>query len=97
VESYGIKMCGTEVIFNVITFIQNFIESHQSVQKLLGGFLCTYLRSLNIRHFGMVEAAGLKKCDVEVTQWHHLCSRFHLNLPVSSKLLLGDTDRQTDW
>jgi hypothetical protein len=66
VENYRIKRCGIEVIFNVITSIQNFVESHQSVQKL-GGFLCTYLRSLNVCNFGMVEAAGLKKCDVEVT------------------------------
>jgi hypothetical protein len=29
--------------------------------------VCSHLRSLNIRHFGLVEATGLKKYGVEIT------------------------------
>jgi hypothetical protein len=28
--------------------------------KVIKGFLCTHLRSLNVRHFGMAEAMGLR-------------------------------------
>jgi hypothetical protein len=47
-----------DVTFNVISSIQNFIKIHQSVQTL-SGVLCTLLRSLNARHFGMIEDTGL--------------------------------------
>jgi hypothetical protein len=43
----------TEVIFNAITTIQNFIQIHQMVQKLHN------LRILNVRHSVMVESTGL--------------------------------------
>jgi hypothetical protein len=38
-----------EVTFNAITTIQNFIQIHQSIQKL------HHLRSLNVRHFGVID------------------------------------------
>jgi hypothetical protein len=34
--SYGIKKYGVEVTFNGITFLPNFMQIHQSLQKLLG-------------------------------------------------------------
>jgi hypothetical protein len=46
--SYGIKQNAVNVIFNVIISIQNYIQIHQSVQKLHN------LRSLNVRHFGVI-------------------------------------------
>jgi hypothetical protein len=46
-----------EVNFNAITSIQNVIQIHQSVQKF------TLLRSLNVRHFEMVEDTGLSSME----------------------------------
>jgi hypothetical protein len=46
-----------EVTFNAITTIQNFIQIHQSAQKV------TLLRSLNVRHFEMAEATGLHSME----------------------------------
>jgi hypothetical protein len=123
--SYGIKEYGIEVTF-VITSIQNFIqihqsvqklhtrqkfkcppfwsdqchlqyhhfqtkfhEIHQSVQKLLGGFF-TSTSDLNVCHFGMVEATGLKMWLQGHLQWHPLPT----NPLISSKVTRGDTDRQ---
>jgi hypothetical protein len=34
--------------------------------KVIKEFLCTHLRGLNVRHFGMAEATRLNKCGVEV-------------------------------
>jgi hypothetical protein len=55
---------------------------------------CINLRSLNVRHLGMVEGTGLKSH----LQWRDLPTEFHKNLPSGSKVIRGDTqtDRQTD-
>jgi hypothetical protein len=42
-----------EVAFNAITTIQNFIQIHQSIQKVQAS------QKFKVRHFGMVEATGL--------------------------------------
>jgi hypothetical protein len=55
---------------------------------------CIHLRSLNVRHFGMVEGAGLKVWCRGYLQWHGLPTEFHKNLPTGSKVIGGD--RRTD-
>jgi hypothetical protein len=59
---------------------------------------CIHLRSLNVRHFGMVKGAGLESRHRGHLQWHDLRTEFHKNLPIGSKVIRGDTqtDRQTD-
>jgi hypothetical protein len=58
---------------------------------------CIHLRSLNVRHFGMVEDTGLKSTASRGhLQWHDLPTKFHKNLSIGSKLR-GGTHRQTDW
>jgi hypothetical protein len=47
--SYEIKEYGIEAALNIITSIQNFIQIHELVQKLY------HLRSLNVRHFGVID------------------------------------------
>jgi hypothetical protein len=63
--------------------------------KVIKRFLCTHLRSLNVRHFGMAEATRLKMWRRGHLQWHHLFTKFHENLRIYSKVIRGDT--QTDW
>jgi hypothetical protein len=53
---------------------------------------CIHLRSLNVRHFGMVEAMGLEVWLRDHLQWHDLLT----NLLKIHRKLLGDTDGQTD-
>jgi hypothetical protein len=123
--SYGIKEYGIEVTF-VITSIQNFIqihqsvqklhtrqkfkcppfwsdqchlqyhhfqtkfhEIHQSVQKLLGGFF-TSTSDLNVCHFGMVEATGLKNV---ASRSPSMASPSYQST-YQFKSYWGDTDRQ---
>jgi hypothetical protein len=59
---------------------------------------CIHLRSLNVRHFGMVEGTGLKVWRRGHLQWNDLPTKFLKNLPISSKVIRGDTqtDGQTD-
>jgi hypothetical protein len=56
-----------------------------------------HLRSLNVRHFGMVAATALKIWRVCHFQWHELHIEFHNNLPVGSEVDRegGQTDTQT--
>jgi hypothetical protein len=63
--------------------------------KDIKGFLCTHLRSLNVRHFGMAEATRLKEMWLHGhLQWHHLPTKFHENPPIDSKVISGEhTDR----
>jgi hypothetical protein len=62
---------------------------------------CIHLRSLNVRHFGMVKGTGLKVRRLGHLQWHDLPTGFNKNLPVGSEVIRGDTqtdgrtDRQT--
>jgi hypothetical protein len=58
---------------------------------------CIHLRSLNIRHFGMVEGTALKVWRRGHLQWHDLPTKFQKNLPIGSKVIWADThtDRQT--
>jgi hypothetical protein len=64
---------------------------------------CIHLRSLNVRHFWMVEGTGLKSRRRSHLQWHDFPTEFHKNLPIGSKVIRGggvkyrQTDRQTDW
>jgi hypothetical protein len=46
-----------------------------------------YLRSLNVRHLGMVKAMTLKIRSQGHLQCHHLLARFHSNPPVGSKVI----------
>jgi len=55
---------------------------------------CTLLRSLNIRHFEMVEAMRLKKWCRGHLQWRHLPTKFHKKPPIGSKVIsVAHTDR----
>jgi hypothetical protein len=59
---------------------------------------CIHLRSLNVRHFGVVEGTGLKRTCRGHLQWHDLPTEFHKNLPIGSKVISGghtQTDGQT--
>jgi len=60
---------------------------------------CIHLRSLNVRHFRMVEATGLKIWHRGHLQWHDLTAKFHENLQICSKVISGRThrDEQTAW
>jgi hypothetical protein len=53
-------------------------------------FLYTYHRNLNIHHFRMAEATGLKKCDVKVT-----CIQNFMKIHQSVKKLFVE-DTQTE-
>jgi hypothetical protein len=57
---------------------------------------CIHLRSLNVRHFGMVKGTGLKSTASRGhLQWHDTSTEFHKNLPIGSKVISGGhTDRQ---
>jgi hypothetical protein len=60
---------------------------------------CIHLRSLNIRHFGIVKGTRLGVRRRGHLQWHDLPTEFHKNLPIVSKVIRGDTqiDRQTGY
>jgi hypothetical protein len=58
---------------------------------------CAHLRNLNVRHFEIFEATGLKKCDVEVILNGSTClPKFHENPYRFKSSLVGGTDRLTD-
>jgi hypothetical protein len=46
--------------------------------------LCIHLRSLNVCHFGMVEATGLKIMVSRSIQWHRHSTEFNKNLAIGS-------------
>jgi hypothetical protein len=67
----------------------------QNVSKVINVFLYTYLRSLNVHHFGMAEATRFRKMrrrgHLEV---QYLSTKFHENPPIGSKVISGEhTDR----
>jgi hypothetical protein len=54
------------------------------------------LTTLNLNHFKMVKAMGLKISALRSPSRHYLHTKFHENLPSSSKVIsVGHTDRQT--
>jgi hypothetical protein len=57
--------------------------------KVVKGFLCIHLRSLNICHFGMAEATRLKMWHQGHLQCHHLPTKFHENSHIGSKVISG--------
>jgi hypothetical protein len=65
--------------------------------KFIKVFVCTHFRSLNVRHFGVAEAMGLKMCPRGHLQWHHLPTKFHENPLIGSKLTSGHTHIHTAW
>jgi hypothetical protein len=50
---------------------------------------CIHLRSLNIRHFGMVEATAMNSRSRCYLQCHQFLRRFHPNPPIDSKVITG--------
>jgi hypothetical protein len=55
---------------------------------------CIHFRSLNVRHFVMVEGTILKRTASRLPSMAYLPTEFHKNLPICSKVIRGDT--QTD-
>jgi hypothetical protein len=69
-----------EVTFNAITIKQNFIQITNRFKS------CTHLRSLNFRHYGILEATGLKIWHRGRLRYYNLHTKFHPNPPISSKV-----------
>jgi hypothetical protein len=59
---------------------------------------CIHLRSLNVRHFGMLARYGIKKCGIEVTfnGMTSLLNFIKIYQLVQTLMGGGDTERQTD-
>jgi hypothetical protein len=55
------------------------------------------LRRLNIRHFGLVEAKGLKKYDIEATFISMVLLLNFIKIYQPVQKLLAGTQRQTAW
>jgi hypothetical protein len=55
--------------------------------------LCIHLSVLNLNHFKMVQAMGLKLLHRGPLQWHRLPTKFNEKLPSGSNAITGD--RQT--
>jgi uncharacterized protein YneF (UPF0154 family) len=64
--------------------------------KVIKRFLCTHIRILNVRHFGMAEVTRLEMWPRGHLQWHHLPTKFHENPPIGSKVISGK-HTQTGW
>jgi hypothetical protein len=87
-----------EVTFNVITTIQDFIQIHQSVQKLLRGFFTHTPQKFKRRPFWNGWSYEIKKMwHRGHLQCHHLPTKFHENPPIGSEVISGGTHRQTGW
>jgi hypothetical protein len=62
--------------------------------KVIKGFFCTHLRSLNVCHFRMDEASRLKIRYRDHLQRHDLPTEFYENPLIGSKIISGGhTDR----
>jgi hypothetical protein len=57
--------------------------------------LLHHLRNLNACHFGMVEATGSEMRLWGSLEWRHVFTKFLGNPPIGSKVIRGQTDRQT--
>jgi hypothetical protein len=55
---------------------------------------CIHLRSLNVRHFGMVAATALKLWHRGHLQWHDFPNEFYRNYQLLKKCIGGQTHRQ---
>jgi hypothetical protein len=66
-----------------------FHESPPIGSKVVKGFLCTYLRCFNVRHFGMAEATRLNICHRGYLQLYHVSPKFHESPPIGSKVVKG--------
>jgi hypothetical protein len=73
-----------------------FLPNPPTSTNVIKVFLCTHLRSLNARHFGMAKATGLKMWHRGHLQWHHLPTKFDENPPIGSKVIIGGYIG-TDW
>jgi hypothetical protein len=51
---------------------------------------CIHFRSLNIHHFGMVEATGLKSVESRSAQWHAATTDCHESLLIGSTVTGGE-------
>jgi hypothetical protein len=47
---------------------------------------------LNLNHFKEVEAMGLELSHQSPLEWHHLLTKFHETLTISSKVIREDTE-----
>jgi hypothetical protein len=61
--------------------------------KVIRGYLCTHLRSLNVVHFEMTEAMRLKKCRRGHFNGTSCVPNFMKIHQSVETLLVGDTDR----
>jgi hypothetical protein len=58
---------------------------------------CVHLRSLNVSHFSMFKATGLKLWRRDHIHWQDLSTEFHENLPTGPNFISGGhTDEHTD-
>jgi hypothetical protein len=64
--------------------------------KVIKGFLCAHLRSLNVLHFGTAEATRWKYMASRSSWMARLRNKFHENPPTGSKVVSGgDTHTHT--
>jgi hypothetical protein len=52
------------------------------------------LTNLNLNNFKMIEDMGLKLLHRGSLEWHYLRTKFHENLPSTTKIISGG---HTDW
>jgi hypothetical protein len=53
-----------------------------------------HFTNMNLNNFKMIEAMGLKIISTRSPEWHHFPTKFHENIPSSSKVITGGhTDR----
>jgi hypothetical protein len=87
-EATRLERYDVEDAFNVITSIENFIQIHRFL-KVIKGFLCIHLRSLNVSQPGLVKATVLENKHRGHLQFHHLHTIFHPNPPIGLNVIGG--------
>jgi hypothetical protein len=88
VEATGCKQYSIEVAFSGITYTQYFIQSHQSVQKLVEGSLAP-ISKFKRPPFGNRRSYGIRKCGVKATFNGITCLPNFINIHQSVQKLSG--------